>query len=91
MRTKVLVRMPHLINFRDRYKEQGGSIVISLSCFFLSFFFCSGTDMEIEVITTSRPGAFPSALRNKRDDVQQDLKDATAALVCSLWERMDGQ
>jgi DNA-directed RNA polymerase I subunit RPA12 len=47
--------------------------------------------MEIEVITTSRPGAFPSALRNKRDDVQQDLKDATAALVCSLWERMDGQ
>lgn len=36
---------------------------------------------NFEVVTTSKPGAFPSALRNKRDDVQRDLKDATAALV----------
>ncbi|KAF9184670.1 DNA-directed RNA polymerase I core subunit rpa12 [Haplosporangium sp. Z 767] len=47
---------------------------------------CSYTHQSIdfenfEVVTTSKPGAFPSALRNKRDDVQRDLKDATAALV----------
>lgn len=34
-----------------------------------------------EVVTSSKPGAFPSALRNKRDDVQSDIKDAAAALV----------
>lgn len=32
-------------------------------------------------MTSSKPGAFPSALRNKRDDVQSDIKDAAAALV----------
>jgi len=36
---------------------------------------------SFEVVTTSKPGAFPSALRNKRDDVQSEIKDATAALV----------
>lgn len=36
---------------------------------------------NFEVVTTSKPGAFPSALRNKRDDVQSEIKDATAAMV----------
>ncbi|KAG0245631.1 DNA-directed RNA polymerase I subunit A12 [Mortierella sp. GBAus27b] len=39
-------------------------------------------DMEnFEVVTKSRPGAFPSTLRDRRDNVQRDLKDASAAMV----------
>jgi hypothetical protein len=52
-------------------------------------FRCAATlDFEaFEVVTTSKPGAFPSALRNKRDDVQSDIKDASAALVRTVEEK----
>ncbi|KAF9580023.1 DNA-directed RNA polymerase I core subunit rpa12 [Lunasporangiospora selenospora] len=50
-------------------------------CNLCSYAHQSSDFQKIEVVTKSQTGAFPSALRNRRDDVQSELKDATAALV----------